>query len=174
MLKAAGKTMQQLFVVSVLALAVIVSLACEGPEPTPPAPELTMPPATTPAMPPTPSPTPTVAPTPTQAPTPTTAPAPEPTAAPAPTPTPTPEPVAPAVQRIDWGPCESGPELECGFIAVPADYQAPEAGSISIAVNVHRATSPDQRIGYLFVNPGGPGSSGFGDGPGRSIRKFHR
>ena len=43
---------------------------------------------------------------------------------------------------------------------VPADYRDPEAGSIRIAVNVLRATSPDTRIGYLFVNPGGPGESG--------------
>ena len=43
---------------------------------------------------------------------------------------------------------------------VPADYQNPEGGIIRIAVNVHRATSPDNRIGYLFVNPGGPGGSG--------------
>ena len=43
---------------------------------------------------------------------------------------------------------------------VPADYKNPEAGSIRIAVNVHRATSPDERIGYLLVNPGGPGESG--------------
>ena len=43
---------------------------------------------------------------------------------------------------------------------VPADYRDPETASIRIAVNVHRATSPDNRIGYLFVNPGGPGGSG--------------
>ena len=51
--------MKQLFTVSVLILAVIVSLACEGPAPTPaapPAPELTMPPATQ-VVPPMPSPT---------------------------------------------------------------------------------------------------------------------
>ena len=42
---------------------------------------------------------------------------------------------------------------------VPADYRDPETGSISITMLVHRATSPDERIGYLFVNPGGPGRS---------------
>ena len=70
------------------------------------------------------------------------------------TPTPT-----PAGERIDWTRCESS-DLECGFIEVPADYRDPEAGSIRIAVNVHRATSPQERIGYLFFNPGGPGVSG--------------
>ena len=72
-------------------------------------------------------------------------------------------PVAPTrpLEQIDWDICEhSGSKLECGFVEVPADYLDPEAGSINIAVNVHRATSPGERIGYLFVNPGGPGGSG--------------
>ena len=43
---------------------------------------------------------------------------------------------------------------------VPADYRVPGAGRIAIAVNVHRALSPGERIGYLLVNPGGPGGSG--------------
>ena len=70
------------------------------------------------------------------------------------------------LEQIDWDICEwllvdgTSVELECGFVEVPADYRNPEAGSINIAVNVHRATSPDKRIGYLFVNPGGPGGSG--------------
>ena len=162
------KHLRAVSVPAVLALVVIVSVACEGPGPTPPppppAPELTMPPATQ-ALPPMPSPTPTVAPTPPQAPSAERAPTPEPAreATPGPTstrvPTPTPEPT-PAGERIDWNPCESDPGLDCGFVSVPADYRDPEAGSLSIAVNVHRATSPDQRIGYLFVNPGGPGWSG--------------
>ena len=74
----------------------------------------------------------------------------------APAPPAEPEPAATG-ERIDWTPC--GP-LECGSIQVPADYRDPEAGSIRIAVNVHRAMSPEKRIGYLLVNPGGPGGSG--------------
>ena len=159
------KHLRAVSVPAVLALVVIVSVACEGPAPTPPpAPELTMPPATQ-ALPPMPSPTATVAPAPTQTPSAARAPTPEPAreATPGPTPTrvptPTPEPT-PAGERIDWNPCESDPGLDCGFVSVPADYRDPEAGSLSIAVNVHRATSPDQRVGYLLVNPGGPGWSG--------------
>ena len=60
-------------------------------------------------------------------------------------------------ERIDWTRCH---KLECGSIQVPADYRNPAAGSIRIAVNVHRATAPEKRIGYLLVNPGGPGGSG--------------
>ena len=89
---------------------------------------------------------------------PTEAPAEEtPTAPSTPEPAPAAEPMA-AGEQIDWAPC--GPGVECGFVAVPGDYRDPEAGSIRIAVNVHRATSPDERIGYLLVNPGGPGESG--------------
>ena len=40
---------------------------------------------------------------------------------------------------------------------VPADYRDPEGGIIRIAVNVLRATSQHERIGYLFVNPGRSG-----------------
>lgn len=43
---------------------------------------------------------------------------------------------------------------------VPADYRDPDAGGIRIAVNARRADNQDERIGYLFVNPGGPGLSG--------------
>ena len=61
-------------------------------------------------------------------------------------------------EGIDWTPCEFG--LKCGFVEVPADYRAPDGGGIRIAVNVHRAYYQEERIGYLFVNPGGPGVSG--------------
>ena len=148
--------MQWLFAVNILALAIIAALACDGPAPTPTAAV-----APTPTMAPTPAAAaPTVAPDPAATPTspaPTTL-APT-TLAPTPTPTvaPTPEPVAAAGERIEWIPCGS---LECGSIQVPADYRDPEAGSINIAVNVYRATSPEKRIGYLLINPGGPGASG--------------
>ena len=157
--------MKQLFAVSILALAVIAGLACDGPAPTPttaPTPAPTVAPTLTPAPTPTtaPTPAPTVAPTLTPPPTPTLAPtptAPEPTPAAAPTQPAEPEPAA-AGEQIQWVECAE--QFECGSIQVPADYRDPDAGSIKIALNVHRATSPDQRIGYLLINPGGPGSSG--------------
>ena len=61
-------------------------------------------------------------------------------------------------EGIAWTPCEFG--LKCGFVEVPADYRNPEASSIRIGVNVRRADLQDERIGYLLVNPGGPGVSG--------------
>jgi len=63
-----------------------------------------------------------------------------------------------SAERIGWRLCEG--ILECGFVDVPADYRDPGAGGIRIAVNVRRADNHDERIGYLFVNPGGPGVSG--------------
>ena len=92
---------------------------------------------------------------------PTGEPEPTPTASPSATGTPSaatadPEP-SPTPQLIEWTNCWG---LECGFVDVPADYQSPEAGTIKIAVNVRRAADPEQRIGYLLVNPGGPGGSG--------------
>jgi len=62
-------------------------------------------------------------------------------------------------ETIDWTPCGV---LECGTLNVPIDYADLDAGTIEIAVNVHRATNVDERIGYLLVNPGGPGQSGLG------------
>ena len=72
---------------------------------------------------------------------------------------PEPEPeVSRTTEEIDWLDC-SETAFECGLLSVPADYRDPETGSIIITILVHRATSPDERIGYLFVNPGGPGGS---------------
>ena len=50
--------------------------------------------------------------------------------------------------------------LECGVVTVPVDYREAAAGTLQIFIAVHRATDPDKRIGYLVVNPGGPGGSG--------------
>ena len=139
-------SMKGCLVVGLLLLVVLGSAACSDAEPEE-----------------APTPTPGQA----SAETPTPPPTASPTLAPAPSPTGTAEggePPAPtaeadsAVEGIDWKPCGTG--LECGLVEVPADYGDREAGSIAIAVNVHRATSPDGRIGYLLVNPGGPGESG--------------
>ena len=85
----------------------------------------------------------------------------------------TPEPGPSSVaEQIEWTSCFG---LECGFVNVPADYRSPDAGTIKIAVNVRRAADPSQRIGYLLVNPGGPGGSGveFVANVGRSSYALH-
>ena len=63
-----------------------------------------------------------------------------------------------SAERIEWSLCKG--ILECGSVEVPADYRDLDAGTIKIAVNIRRAEHHDQRTGYLFVNPGGPGESG--------------
>ena len=58
-------------------------------------------------------------------------------------------------QEIDWERCFGG--AECARILVPQDYDDPDGKSTEIAVTRTLATDPANRIGTLFVNPGGPG-----------------
>jgi pimeloyl-ACP methyl ester carboxylesterase len=50
--------------------------------------------------------------------------------------------------------------IECARLEVPLDYTKPTGKTIKIGLLRQRATSPDQRIGSLLINPGGPGGSG--------------
>ena len=62
-------------------------------------------------------------------------------------------------QEVAWSECGTG--YECATVAAPLDWDAPETGSIQLAVKRSLATgSADQRIGSLLINPGGPGASG--------------
>ena len=65
---------------------------------------------------------------------------------------PTPPSVAPAV----FAPC-TDTNLECANVAIPLDPKNPTGERITMFVSRRRATDPTQRIGALFVNPGGPG-----------------
>ncbi|MCA1670934.1 MAG: alpha/beta hydrolase [Actinobacteria bacterium] len=69
---------------------------------------------------------------------------------------------APPALGVKWSPChrDLGP-FDCGTVQVPLDYDAPNGATISLALIRLRATDPNRRIGSLFVNPGGPGGSGF-------------
>ena len=69
------------------------------------------------------------------------------------------DPLAPFLaQQIDWRDCEDG--MECARVTAPLDWDHPQDGrTAEIAVTRHRATG--DRIGSLFVNPGGPGVSGY-------------
>lgn len=60
---------------------------------------------------------------------------------------------------VEWAACDFE-GIDCGTVSVPVDYRDPSAGSLSLEVAVHRATGPGERLGYLVVNPGGPGGSG--------------
>ena len=67
----------------------------------------------------------------------------------------------PAIERVvgsvAWEPCGS---IECGTLDVPLDYRVTDGETISIAINRVPAGNPDERIGVLLVNPGGPGAPG--------------
>lgn len=63
-------------------------------------------------------------------------------------------------QEVSWSSCGDKNAFECARVSVPLDYADPDGPSpISIALTVHRASKPSK--GYLFVNPGGPGASGY-------------
>jgi pimeloyl-ACP methyl ester carboxylesterase len=69
--------------------------------------------------------------------------------------TPEPDPDGPT---IEWQDCGDG--FECGVLAAPVDYDEPDAESVGIGLIRLPAKNPDERIGSLLVNPGGPGGSG--------------
>lgn len=64
--------------------------------------------------------------------------------------------------KVSWSPCyrEFGLPFECGTVQVPLDHAATGGATISIALVRLPAADPANRIGSLFVNPGGPGGSG--------------
>ncbi len=66
-------------------------------------------------------------------------------------------PDVPEPEPVDWQPCG---EIECGVVTVPLDYDDPAGRTIDLAVARRVAADPDERIGPLVVNPGGPGGSG--------------
>ena len=65
---------------------------------------------------------------------------------------------------ISWGPCENGftgSDMECAVLSVPIDRADAESPRIDLALaRVPASGSPDERIGSLLFNPGGPGGSG--------------
>jgi pimeloyl-ACP methyl ester carboxylesterase len=65
-------------------------------------------------------------------------------------------------QELDWRACPGDARNQCARMRVPLDYAHPDGRTVSIAVLKVPALHPDQRIGSMVVNPGGPGESGVG------------
>jgi len=65
---------------------------------------------------------------------------------------------APSAASIDWQDCGDG--YECGTVEVPRDHAQPDGPTIEVAVGRLAAEDPEQRIGSLVLNPGGPGVPG--------------
>lgn len=59
---------------------------------------------------------------------------------------------------LSWQDCQDG--FQCATARVPLDYDRPAGTKIDLALIRMPATDPGKRIGSLFVNFGGPGSSG--------------
>jgi pimeloyl-ACP methyl ester carboxylesterase len=59
--------------------------------------------------------------------------------------------------RLDWRDCNGG---QCATLSVPLDYGHPELGQLQLALIRRTARKPQNRVGSLLLNPGGPGASG--------------
>lgn len=69
------------------------------------------------------------------------------------------DPLAPYLgQEVEWSDCGAG--AECATVVAPLDWDNPGVGEdVTLALSRHSATG--QALGSLFVNPGGPGASGY-------------
>ena len=68
----------------------------------------------------------------------------------------------PAVPKLSWGTCGADhPGFECTTATVPLDYDRPGGATITLALSRKPASDKAHRIGSVFINPGGPGGSGF-------------
>lgn len=93
-------------------------------------------------------------------------------------------PGASAVKPIEFSDCTNvvAPQIKnqpggdrdlsfgCGNLAVPLDYQNPDAGTVKLFLVRVRLGSQHDRIGSLLVNPGGPGGSGLDAAVGLSLQ----
>jgi len=58
---------------------------------------------------------------------------------------------------LDWKACDDG--FECATLRVPVDHSRPGGKKLELGLVRVPAADPDQRIGSLIANPGGPGGS---------------
>ena len=72
---------------------------------------------------------------------------------------------ADAAGDIEWGSCNEQlaalASLRCGRLEVPLDHDDPDGPTIELELaRAASKGSPEERIGSLVINPGGPGASG--------------
>ena len=65
---------------------------------------------------------------------------------------------SPVVPKLAWTECGGG--FQCASAKVPLDHDRPAGRTIEVALVRRPAADPANRIGSLFLNPGGPGISG--------------
>lgn len=61
--------------------------------------------------------------------------------------------------KLDWQPCSDAADTQCATVQLPLDYDEPGGEQITIALRKVPAANQAERIGSLFINPGGPGTS---------------
>lgn len=67
------------------------------------------------------------------------------------------EPTPEVPITLDWEDCDG--EFQCSELVVPLDYDDPDGETITLAMARRPANNPDERIGTIMMNPGGPGGS---------------
>ncbi|MFM8901989.1 MAG: alpha/beta hydrolase [Actinomycetota bacterium] len=69
---------------------------------------------------------------------------------------------AATTNEIVWAPCKADPtgDSQCGELIVPFDYNDPSVGSFTLFLTRRLATDQTTKIGWMLVNPGGPGFGG--------------
>ncbi len=60
-------------------------------------------------------------------------------------------------QKLEWKDCYGG--FECTSFKVPVDYEKISKNTFTLKVLRHSASDERNRLGAIFVNPGGPGGS---------------
>ncbi len=60
-------------------------------------------------------------------------------------------------QTVNWTTCNT--TMKCGTVKVPMDWSKPETAALKLAVIYHDPSGAS--LGSLFMNPGGPGGSGY-------------
>ena len=66
----------------------------------------------------------------------------------------------PADDPFGWTRFGPSGRIEIGTFTAPMDYNDPSKGKFQLNIARHLAMKPDERIGSLLVNPGGPGFGG--------------
>ena len=58
---------------------------------------------------------------------------------------------------LAWQSCDGS--FECSELVVPLDYDKPDGATLTLALARRPANNPDERLGTIIMNPGGPGGS---------------
>ena len=66
----------------------------------------------------------------------------------------------PTFDPFGWTKADANDRVEIGTLTVPMDYTDPSKGTFELNIARHLAMKPNERIGSVLINPGGPGAGG--------------